>query len=144
MSGLFSSRAAAPRTRTLHAGPLALELSGPDVRNVSVGGVEVIQRIFVAVRDAAWATAPNRVTRTSVRQDRGRFFVELDVECGMGSVDVPWSARLQGTENGRVSIAFAGRARRDFSRNRIGFCVLHPGSERGKSLPMGVRRRNLR
>jgi hypothetical protein len=53
-------------TRELKAGPLVAQLDGIDLRYAHVGGVEVVRRLFVAVRDAAWGTIPPRVSNLEV------------------------------------------------------------------------------
>src|SRR2546423_1421996 len=59
-----------PAERTsLQAGPLALILENGDVRYVRFGDVEVLRRIYVAVRDAAWRTLP--MTVADLRIERG-------------------------------------------------------------------------
>jgi hypothetical protein len=42
----------------LRAGPLTALLDGPDLRHVRLGGVELVQRVYIAVRDAPWNTIP--------------------------------------------------------------------------------------
>jgi hypothetical protein len=120
-------------TREVRAGPLSLEISAGDIRGIRLGGTEVIQRIFVAVRDEAWGTAPNRVTDLTLRAAADRFSAAFTVESRSERVDFTWSARIEGSSEGRLSISFDGRARRGFRRNRLGFCILHPASSAGSA-----------
>jgi hypothetical protein len=51
---LLTGRTTAPPDPIeLRAGPVMLLLDGPDLRHVRLRGVELVQRVYVAVRDAA-------------------------------------------------------------------------------------------
>ena len=46
----YGSNQPLPERRTLHAGPLTAELENADLRYVRVGGVEIVRRLYFAVR----------------------------------------------------------------------------------------------
>src|SRR6185436_11221526 len=121
----------------LRAGPLALRFE-PDtgfLRHIRLGDHEVLRAIYAAVRHHDWATVPPRITITS--QDVGpEFFrIAFDVECKRGPVDFSWKGVVTGEASGRIRYTFDGIANSDFSRNRIGLCILHPIEEcQGKPL----------
>ena len=119
------------RTVPLRAGPVSLSLSGCDLRRIVLCGREVIQRMYVAVRDRTWGTAPNRIVEQTVEQKEDGFRVRLNVESVTESVDFVWSASIDGTVEGSIDFSFEGVARRDFYRNRIGFCILLPQEAAG-------------
>ena len=50
--------------------------------------------------------------------------LSFDVECISGGVNFFWRGRIVG-EPGRVEFSLDGIARKSFSRNRLGFSVLH-------------------
>jgi len=121
-----------PRSgRLLHAGPLTVELDAPVLRYVRLGGLEVVRRIYPAVRDAAWGTVPAVLSRCAVTEGPDRFGVELEAEHRRGELDLAWRGTITGSPGGTLSYELAGEARRPFAYNRIGLCVAHPAAQAG-------------
>ncbi|HET6438180.1 MAG TPA: hypothetical protein VFG59_08975, partial [Anaeromyxobacter sp.] len=58
-----------PRRRPLRAGPVSLLLEGIELVSLSLGGSEVVRRIYAAVRDRNWGTIPP--TLSDVREEIG-------------------------------------------------------------------------
>src|SRR5688572_4190637 len=116
---------------SLRAGPISLLFSNGDLRQLRVGGVEVVQRIYVAVRDQDWNTAPVTL-HDLVIDDYGDHFniaflaVHLQNEIGFS-----WKGTIVGNKDGSLYFTMDGRADTTFRRNRIGFCVLHPATAAG-------------
>ena len=113
-------------THDLRAGPLAARLEGIDLRYVRVGGVEVVRRLFVAVRDNAWGTIPPRVSGLEVEEDADSFRIEFEALHEAGDLRFRWRGTLVGEADGSLDCLLDGVAETDFDYNRIGFCVLHP------------------
>ncbi|HYN69693.1 MAG TPA: hypothetical protein VEX41_05740, partial [Candidatus Eisenbacteria bacterium] len=67
-------------TRELRAGPVSALLNGPDLRHIRVGGIELIQRVYMAVRDAPWNTIPATVTASRIEAGADRFSVAFHAE----------------------------------------------------------------
>lgn len=115
-----------PARRTLHAGPVRLTLENADLRYIYFGDVQVVLRLYVAVRDPNWNTIEPIFSNFTV-DDRGDAFrVDLMARHVAGDVDFAWSGIIEGTPEGTVRYRMDGAPRRAFMRNRIGFCVLHP------------------
>ncbi len=112
--------------RLLRAGPLTAVLENGDLRYVSVGGQEVVRRVYVAVRDHRWDTIEPRITAFDVHQDDLAFVVRFTAEHCQGDVDFVWRGAIEGTSAGVITYAMDGEARAGFLKNRIGICVLHP------------------
>lgn len=109
----------------LHAGALTAELLGAEIRNLCVDGHEVLQSVYVAVRDQDWGTvAPRIVDRSMVTRGDG-FEIRIDVEHVQDDVDFAWHGTIAASSEGSFLFDFDGRARSDFKRNRIGLCLLH-------------------
>ena len=51
--------------KALTAGPLAAELEAPDLRYVAAGDLELLRRLFVAVRDRNWGTLSKLISPPS-------------------------------------------------------------------------------
>lgn len=122
-----------PQRRTLHAGPLTAELENADLRYVRIGNVEIVRRLYFAVRDRDWGTPEPVFTRFDV-DDRGDHFrVDIAAEHvdPATGVDFAWTGVIEGTAEGTIRYEMEGSPRAPFFRNRIGFCVLHPAELAG-------------
>jgi hypothetical protein len=119
-------------TRELGAGPLAAQLEGIDLRYVRIGGVEVVRRLFVAVRDAVWGTIPPRISDLQVEVRGDSFRVSFEALHEAGDLRFRWRGDLAGGADGTLDCLLDGAAESDFDYNRIGFCVLHPRENAGR------------
>jgi hypothetical protein len=115
--------------RLLRAGPLECVLDGVDLRYVRCNGVEVVRRIYAAVRDRNWNTVPGVASAVEVDDGGDRFEVRFHVRHVDGGLDFGWDGTITGAPEGRVAFALDGVAARPLLYNRIGFCVLHPFRE---------------
>jgi len=86
-----------PETHELRAGAVTALLDGIDLRYVRSGSLEIVRRIYVAVRDQNWNTIPgqHRVTRLEQRQDS--FEVEFEVEHREHDLNYTWHGRILGS-----------------------------------------------
>ncbi|MGD9714860.1 MAG: hypothetical protein AB7V46_22785, partial [Thermomicrobiales bacterium] len=50
----YGSNTPLPARRTLYAGPLSAVLEGGDLRYVRLGDVEIVRRLYIAIRDRNW------------------------------------------------------------------------------------------
>ena len=114
-----------PRER-LRAGPLSLIFESGDLRYIRLGEREVIRRIYGAVRDQNWGTAPNDLRNLNIERAAESFLISYDVECRQDDIDFAWSGRITGNAKGTIQLTMEGVARSNFISNRIGICVLHP------------------
>ncbi|MCA9876630.1 MAG: hypothetical protein KC442_02575 [Thermomicrobiales bacterium] len=117
---------ALPERRTLHAGPLTAVLESGDLRYVRLGDDLVVLRLYAAVRDHNWNTIEPRYTRYEVEDGGDHFTVRYTAEHVTGDIDFVWDGVITGSADGVIRAEMDGRARRDFLKNRIGWCVLHP------------------
>jgi hypothetical protein len=116
-------------TLELRAGPVVALLDGIDLRYIRRGPLEVVRRVYVAVRDQNWNTilGQHRITRIDQRQDG--FEVEFDVEHRALGLDFAWHGSITGMPGGQIRYVMDGVARSEFRYNRVGFCILHPYRE---------------
>ena len=120
-----------PERRALRAGPVTCVLEGADLRYVRFGSVEVVNRLYMAVRDRNWNTIPPTFTSFEIESADDAFRVTFTAEHVAGEVDFAWRGTITGSTDGTVRYAMDGAPRRPFHRNRIGLCVLHPMSLAG-------------
>ncbi|MCC6945184.1 MAG: hypothetical protein IT335_11445 [Thermomicrobiales bacterium] len=112
---------------------MTAELENADLRYVRVGDVEIVRRLYFAVRDRDWGTTEPVFTKFEV-EDRGNSFrVDLAAEHvdPATGVDFAWTGVIEGSPEGTIRYEMEGSPRAAFLRNRIGFCVLHPAELAG-------------
>lgn len=110
----------------LRAGPLTAALDGVDLRYVKLGNVEIVRRIYVAVRDRNWNTIPAIASDIQVDARADSFEVGFTAEHSSYDTHFEWAGSITGTREGRIRFEMDGSAQRDMLYNRVGFCVLHP------------------
>jgi hypothetical protein len=115
-----------PERRNLRAGPLALLYENGDLRHIRLGDHEIIQRIYAAVRDHNWGTAPNVLSNVQMAVEPDSFRIQYEVDNRLGDIAFRWTGTISGDAQGAITFIFDGQAHATFLRNRIGFCVLYP------------------
>ena len=110
---------------SLHAGPLTAQLLGRDLRNVRFGGLEVAQRIYVAVRDRNWGTVPGELSDLDVVQGDDHFAVRFTVRHCQHDIDFTWRGEILGAADGTISYAMDATAGADMTYKLIGLNVHH-------------------
>jgi hypothetical protein len=122
---LYGRPSAPERPIELRAGPVVALLDGPDLRHVRLGGVELIQRVYVAVRDAAWNTIPATYTDWVREIATDRFEVRFRAHHRHEAIDVAWEGRILGTPDGRITYEMDGTCNGVFSYSKIGVNIHH-------------------
>ncbi|HMD67964.1 MAG TPA: hypothetical protein VKF42_03730, partial [Chitinivibrionales bacterium] len=115
-----------PRTVLLQAGCLSLLYSDGELRNFLAGDLELVRRMYVAVRDKYWNTVRPVVANFRMKRGKNSFSIRFDCIHRRDSIDFMWHASIEGRTNGTVSFSLDGIAQSSFEMNRIGFCVLLP------------------
>jgi hypothetical protein len=111
--------------RPLHAGPVTASLVGRDLRNIRYGGIEVAQRIYMALRDRNWDTVPGEVSDVVVEQGDDSFTVRFTVTHRQRDIDLTWQGEVVGQPNGVVNYAMDATAGADMTYKLIGLNVHH-------------------
>lgn len=115
--------------RELHAGPVSVKLDGIELRYVQLGSIELVRRLYVAVRDESWGTVPVAISELEL-DDRGdSFALTFNASHRSGEIAFGWRGTILGEPDGTITARMAGVAESDFAYNRIGFCVLHPPAD---------------
>ncbi len=120
-----------PARISLRAGPLTAIWEEGGLRTICLGRVEVLRRIYVAVRDQNWGTVASELTNVSIQTAEDSFRIRFDAVHRQDEVDFAWRGEIVGLADGAIRFSMDGVARRDFLRNRIGFCVLHAAEAAG-------------
>ena len=115
-----------PERHEVRAGPLTATLEGGDLRYVKLGDDQVVLRLYAAVRDRNWNTIEPRYLEYQLDEGENEFSLRFVAENIGNDVDFAWVGTITGTPDGVITATMDGQARRDFLKNRIGWCVLHP------------------
>jgi hypothetical protein len=110
----------------VHAGAVRARLDGPDLRALRLGGRELAQRIYVAVRDEHWGTVPGEVSGLQLEQGADSFRIRFVCRHRQGPVDFEWQATYTGAADGTIACTMDGVAHGTFRYAKIGFNVHHP------------------
>ena len=111
---------------SVRAGALSGEIVGGALRYLRFGETEIVRRIMVAVRDAAWNTVPAEIEDLSVQEADSSFAVTFGARNISADVDFCWRGRIAGSAEGSCQFSMSGVAKSEFEFRRIGLCVLHP------------------
>ncbi len=120
-----------PERYALRAGPVTAVLEGGDLRYVKLGEDTVVLRLYAAVRDRNWNTIEPRFLSYELDRHDDGFSVRFVAEHVSDEVDFKWQGSITGSPDGIITATMDGVARKDFLRNRIGWCVLHPMEQAG-------------
>ncbi|MFD0670635.1 hypothetical protein [Cohnella sp. GCM10027633] len=123
-----------PTRIVLQAGALTAILEEGGLRSIRWAGVELVRGLYGAVRDRNWGTVPAVLRGLDVRQTDDAFRVSFRAVHREGDIAFHWDGIIEGDASGELRFGMEGQADRDFERNRIGFCVLHPMSHAGIAL----------
>ena len=119
-------------TRELRAGPLTMLLEGADLRYVAAGDVEVVRRLYAAIRDHNWGTVPAELSGFEVDEADDAFSVRFEARNRRDELDFRWRGEIAGRPDGTLECSLEGVAESDFRYNRIGWCILHPADSAGR------------
>ena len=111
-------------THRIAAGDLSLLVDGVDLRRVILGGVPVMDRVFVAIRDVDWGTLPPIARGAAGRRDATRTgrvdLVFRVLHDGAGRSGSRWQGRIQCRPGPRLSMAMDGMAEASFRTRASG------------------------
>jgi len=123
--------------RRLCAGKLVLDFVSGRLTNISMGGKNLIDEIYFALRDYNWGTIPYTIENLVVTQRENAFVISFTAVHDQDNMQFSWEAKITGTKDSFITYAFEGVAKSDFKKNRIGFCVLHPATCGGVKCEVG-------
>ena len=70
-----------PERIPLQAGPLRLFFENGDLRHIRYENLEILRRVYVAVRDRNWGTVSAQLSNLEIQQDEGEFRITFDMRC---------------------------------------------------------------
>jgi hypothetical protein len=111
---------------SLTAGPLTLLYQNGIISSIQLGEYEIVQRIYMALRDEFWNTIHPQITPVLMENDSSSFRITFKALHREKDINFLWRGELCGEKDGTIQYSMHGEALSTFKRNRIGFCVLHP------------------
>jgi hypothetical protein len=124
---LFGTTEPVTASRLLRAGPLTVELSNGNLRNLCWHGNEAIRGISYLVRDENWGTYAPSLTDVRIDENETGFRVSYKGECRASSGAIlAFNASIEGRARGTLVFDMGVVPNTEFSTNRCGFCILHP------------------
>ncbi len=111
---------------SLTAGPLTLLYQNGIISSIQFGEYEIVQRIYMALRDEFWNTIHPQITPVLMEKDSSSFRITFKALHREKDINFLWRGELCGEKDGTIQYSMHGEALSTFKRNRIGFCVLHP------------------
>ncbi len=119
-----------PVQHQLRAGSVSVIYENGSLRYIRLGNQEVLRMIYFALRDDHWNTLPTRITNEQLNVSERSFQLTFVCVHHQDNSDIiSWQCAVSGDETGHIHFAIDGTVLQPFSRNRAGFCVLHPISE---------------
>ena len=112
---------------TIQAGPLVAGYENGFIRRIRYGETEVIRMIYFALRDRNWNTMESRIENEKISAGGGRFLITYDcINLNEGTPVMQWNVQLEGMPDGTIIFEINGTMLETFTKNRAGFCILHP------------------
>jgi hypothetical protein len=122
----YGSEERLPDSIALRAGPLSLTFENGEIRRIKLGNLEILRRIYVALRLKYWITVPPRLSSVRVEITDDTFRIAFDAVHKQGEAHFRWKGTITGDERGTITFKMDGEVRSTFQRSRIGICALHP------------------
>ena len=115
-----------PRAIDLQAGALKMLYDEGSLRYISWNGVEIIRMIYASVRDKVWLTVKPEISGLKVSRNKKGFRLSFEGRYRMNEIDFIAHFNVDASSQGHLLFRMKGMALTTFSRNRIGFSILHP------------------
>ena len=108
------------------AGPVSFVLQDGMINYVRVGAVEVVRRVYFAVRLADWDTVYPTITDLEHGQEGKTFWANWHSRATRGGADLEWGSEVRGQADGTIAYTVRANVLSAFSSPRIGLNLLLP------------------
>ena len=100
------------RIRRFSAGPLSFELIGVDLKAIRWGSVELLDRLYMSVRDQNWDTIGASISKLRVEQPPdGPLTITFRARNQAAAIDLDWQGTITASSAGTISYEMRGTAR---------------------------------
>ena len=122
----YGSQAPPVPARELHAGSLACLYVAGSIRHICAGETEIINRVYLALRDRNWGTVPGTLSEERIEAREDTFSIGYNCRFAQGEIDYAASVRIIGSADNSLVFSMRGEALSGFQKNRLGLNILHP------------------
>lgn len=114
----------------LKAGKLTFQYENGTIRYIRLGNYEIIRNIYFSLRDQNWGTIPYRIENFTPNIKNDSFELSFEAIHFINKEDIfSWNVIIKGESDNSIILEINGKALKEFSKNRAGFCILHPIEE---------------
>lgn len=113
-------------TVLLTAGSLSMDFDAGDLRSIRWGSMEVVRRIYFAVRDQQWSTAECTILDSKETIGKEGFLISYRAKYAYANETVYESEVTLTGKGNEVTFHVKATAVTDFLRNRVGICLHQP------------------
>lgn len=118
-----------PAQIKLHAGPLSLVFEAGDLRYIALDEYEILRRVYVAVRDQRWGTAPAILSNLQVTKSNSSFDITFDIENKQVDLDFSGAARLAVTHREQLILGWMAKlGQLSCGAGLVFVCCIRPGA----------------
>ena len=112
----------------LHAGSLSMlyQPSNAFLRHILFNDIEILRGIYFTLRDHRWDTIPSDIKYLSIENNKNSFKIYSELSFKKNKIHFDINLNISGNNNGSINYTFQGQSKKNFKKNRIGICVLHP------------------
>lgn len=120
-------------------GDFQLEFDAGDLFRIYWREIEVIQRIYVAVRDESWNTIPGRMKNLKIVSDERALKFTFEMEHRYQEIDFAWTGIYEFNSDDTFRLSMSGKITQLFKYCKIGFNVHHGlATHRNRSFSIGT------
>lgn len=118
-TSVYYGSAQIPKKPThLKCGPISLIYQDGIIRSITYGSIEIVRRVYMALRDKFWNTIPFTIN------DKNIFSIRFNAIHSHNDIQFEWIGCIEGTSDEPIRFSMDGNSLSTFDRNRIGFCIL--------------------
>jgi D-apionolactonase len=99
------------------------------IRYVRIGDVEIVRRLYMALRDQNWNTIPTAFSDWKYEIGEDSFEITFTAENKQGEIDYKWKGSILGDRSGKITYSMSGLTLSSFKKRIIGLCALFPIKE---------------
>ncbi len=118
-----------PKARILRAGAISCMYENGNIRYIKLGDIEILSKVYGAVRDENWGTVPCRITEEKITKTEEGFIINYTAHYVQNELDYKADYSIEGKAGNSIVFTMHGKANATFKANRIGICVHHPIKE---------------
>ena len=111
----------------LRCGPFTVFYENGFLRHLKHGDDEILRMIYFALRDENWGTFKVEIEDEKISHANSGFVITYSAVNRQGEENLfVWDVKIEGSNQGIISMSIDGEAKASLKKNRAGFCVLHP------------------